>query len=84
MHDSDIIRIIPREINYIKFLIVLTNVLILYSFQQLKILSETMSSDIRVSTFLNVFLTIVILVLFITRKPFEVVDLRPSKNIDLK
>ena len=61
-------------------LIVVTNLLILYDLQQLKAFIH----DGYTGTFLNVSLTAALFVLTLLKKPLEVVDLRPSKNIDLK
>ena len=64
----------------LSLLIVVTNLLILYDLQQLKAFIH----DSYTGTFLNVSLTAALFVLTLLKKPLEVVDLRPSKNIDLK
>jgi len=64
----------------LNLLIVVTNLLILYDLQQLKAFIH----DGSTGTFINVSLTAVLFAISLLKKPFEVVDFRPSKNIDLK
>jgi len=65
---------------FINLLIVATNLLILYDLYQLRNLIH----DGSTGTFLNTFLVCALVVITLVKKPFEVVDFRPSKNIDLK
>ena len=64
----------------ISLLIVVMNVLILYDLQQLKASITGGTSG----TLLNICLSIGLIVYTIAKKPIEVIDFRPSKNIDLK
>ncbi len=64
----------------LSLLIIATNLLILYDLHQLRNLIH----DGSTGTFLNTFLIGVLAVVTLVKKPIEVVDFRPSKNVDLK
>jgi Glu-tRNA(Gln) amidotransferase subunit E-like FAD-binding protein len=65
----------------LSLLIIATNLLILYDLHQLRNLIHDGSNT---GTFLNTFLMGVLIVVTLIKKPFEVVDLRVTKNVDLK
>lgn len=64
----------------LSLLIIATNLLILYDLHQLRNLIH----DGSIGTFLNTFLMGILIVVTLVKKPFEVVDLRVTKNVDLK
>jgi hypothetical protein len=64
----------------LSLLIIATNLLILYDLHQLRNLIH----DGSTGTFLNTFLIGALVVVTLIKKPFEVVDLRVTKNVDLK
>jgi len=63
----------------LSLLIIATNLLILYDLHQLRNLIH----DGSTGTFLNTFLIGALVVVTLVKKPLEVVDLRPAKNVDL-
>ena len=64
----------------LSLLIIATNLLILYDLHQLRNLIH----DGSTGTFLNTFLIGALVVVALIKKPFEVVYLRVTKNVDLK
>ena len=78
MENDEIAQIIRRESRFICFLIVLTNVFVGYIFTQLRTVTDT-----NTGVFLNTFLISALIAITLIKKPLEVVDLRPTKNIDL-
>ena len=80
MNNDELARIIHREARFINFLIVMTNV---FMFIQLRNMTEKMN-ETNTGIFLSVFFSAAFTVVALVKKPLEVVDLRPSKNVDLK
>jgi ABC-type Mn2+/Zn2+ transport system permease subunit len=80
MNNEELARIIHREARFINFLIVMTNV---FMFIQLRNMTEKMN-ETNTGIFLSVFFSATFTVVALVKKPLEVVDLRPSKNVDLK
>lgn len=80
MNNEELAQIIRREARFINFLIVMTNV---FMFIQLRNMTEKMN-ETNAGIFLSVFFSAAFTVVALVKKPLEVVDLRPSKNVDLK
>jgi ABC-type Mn2+/Zn2+ transport system permease subunit len=80
MNNEELTKIIHREARFINFLIVMTNV---FMFIQLRNMTEKMN-ETNTGIFLSVFFSAAFTVVALVKKPLEVVDLRPSKNVDLK
>jgi ABC-type Mn2+/Zn2+ transport system permease subunit len=80
MNNEELARIIHIESRFINFLIVMTNV---FMFIQLRNMTEKMN-ETNTGIFLSVFFSAAFTVVALVKKPLEVVDLRPSKNVDLK
>jgi ABC-type Mn2+/Zn2+ transport system permease subunit len=80
MNNEELAKIIHREARFINFLIVVTNV---FMFIQLRNMTEKMN-ETNTGIFLSVFFSAAFTVVALVKKPLEVVDLRPSKNVDLK
>ena len=80
MNNEELAKIIHREARFINFLIVMTNV---FMFIQLRNMTEKMN-ETNAGIFLSVFFSAAFTVVALIKKPLEVVDLRPSKNVDLK
>jgi ABC-type Mn2+/Zn2+ transport system permease subunit len=80
MNNEELAKIIHREARFINFLIVMTNV---FMFIQLRNMTEKMN-ETNTGIFLSVFFSAAFTVVALVKKPLEVVDLRPSKNVDLK
>ena len=80
MNNEELAKIIHREARFINFLIVMTNV---FMFIQLRNMTEKMN-ETNAGIFLSVFFSAAFTVVALVKKPLEVVDLRPSKNVDLK
>jgi len=80
MNNEELAKIIHREARFINFLIVMTNV---FMFIQLRNMTEKMN-ETDTGIFLSVFFSAAFTVVALVKKPLEVVDLRPSKNVDLK
>ena len=73
-----------NEARFINFLIVVMNLLMTYQIHQLRNLIESKLNETNTGIFLSVFLSVAFVIVALTKKPIEVVDLRPSKNINLK
>ncbi|AET84715.1 hypothetical protein OLOG_00260 [Ostreococcus lucimarinus virus OlV4] len=80
MNNEELAKIIHREARFINFLIVMTNVSM---FIQLRNMTVKMN-ETNTGIFLSIFFSAAFTVVSLVKKPFEVVDLRPSKNVDLK
>lgn len=80
MNNEELAKIIHREARFINFLIVMTNV---FMFIQLRNMTVKMN-ETNTGIFLSIFFSAAFTVVSLVKKPFEVVDLRPSKNVDLK
>ena len=80
MNNEELAKIIHREARFINFLIVMTNV---FMFIQLRNMTEKMN-ETNAGIFLSVFFSAAFTVVALVKKPLEVVDLRPGKNVDLK
>jgi len=80
MNNEELAQIIRREARFINFLIVMTNV---FMFIQLRNMTVKMN-EINTGIFLSIFFSAALTVVTLIKKPLEVVDLRPSKNVDLK
>jgi len=80
MNNEDLAQIIHREARFINFLIVMTNV---FMFIQLRNMTGKIN-ETNAGIFLSVFFSTAFTVVALVKKPLEVVDLRPSKNVDLK
>ena len=80
MNNEELAQIIRREARFINFLIVMTNV---FMFIQLRNMTVKMN-ETNTGIFLSIFFSAALTVVTLIKKPFEVVDLRPSKNVDLK
>ena len=80
MNNEELAKIIHREARFINFLIVMTNV---FMFIQLRNMTEKLN-ETNAGIFLSVFFSAAFTVVALVKKPLEVVDLRPSKNVDLK
>jgi len=80
MNNEELAQIIRREARFINFLIVMTNV---FMFIQLRNMTVKMN-ETNTGIFLSIFFSAALTVVTLIKKPLEVVDLRPSKNVDLK
>ena len=80
MNNEELAKIIHREARFINFLIVMTNVSM---FIQLRNMTVKMN-ETNTGNFLSIFFSAAFTVVSLVKKPLEVVDLRPSKNVDLK
>jgi hypothetical protein len=80
MNNEELAKIIHREARFINFLIVVTNV---FMFIQLRNMTVKMN-ETNAGIFLSIFFSAAFTVVALIKKPLEVVDLRPSKNVDLK
>jgi len=80
MNNEELAQIIRREARFINFLIVMTNV---FMFIQLRNMTVKMN-ETNTGIFLSIFFSAALTVVSLVKKPLEVVDLRPSKNVDLK
>ena len=80
MNNEELARIIHIESRFINFLIVMTNV---FMFIQLRNMTVKMN-ETNTGIFLSIFFSAAFTVVALVKKPLEVVDLRPSKNVDLK
>jgi ABC-type Mn2+/Zn2+ transport system permease subunit len=80
MNNEELAKIIHREARFINFLIVMTNVSM---FIQLRNMTVKMN-ETNTGIFLSIFFSAAFTVVSLVKKPLEVVDLRPSKNVDLK
>lgn len=80
MNNEELAQIIRREARFINFLIVMTNV---FMFIQLRNMTVKMN-ETNMGIFLSIFFSAAFTVVSLVKKPLEVVDLRPSKNVDLK
>ena len=80
MNNEELAQIIHREARFINFLIVMTNVSM---FIQLRNMTVKMN-ETNTGIFLSIFFSAAFTVVSLVKKPLEVVDLRPSKNVDLK
>ena len=80
MNNEELAQIIRREARFINFLIVMTNVSM---FIQLRNMTVKMN-ETNTGIFLSIFFSAAFTVVSLVKKPLEVVDLRPSKNVDLK
>jgi ABC-type Mn2+/Zn2+ transport system permease subunit len=80
MNNEELAKIIHREARFINFLIVMTNVSM---FIQLRNMTVKMN-ETNMGIFLSIFFSAAFTVVSLVKKPLEVVDLRPSKNVDLK
>ena len=84
MNNEEIVRIICIEARFINFLIVFMNLLMAYQIHQLRKLIEPKLNETNAGIFLSVFLSAAFVIVALAKKPIEVVDLRPTKNVDLK
>jgi len=80
MNNEELAQIIRQEARFINFLIVMTNV---FMFIQLRNMTVKMN-ETNTGIFLSIFFSAAFAVVSLVKKPLEVVDLRPSKNVDLK
>lgn len=83
MNNEELAQIIRRETRFINLLIVVTNVFMLYMFIQLRTMTEKMN-ETNAGIFLSIFFSAAFVVVGLAKKPLKVVDLRPTKNVDLK
>ena len=84
MNNEELIQIIRREARFNSFLIVAMNLLMAYELHQLRNLIEPKLNETNAGIFLSVFFSAAFTVMSLVKKPLEVVDLRPTKNVDLK
>lgn len=54
-----------------------------FQIHQLRNLIEPAQHETNAGIFLNIFLTAALMAITLVKKPLEVVDLRPTKNVDL-
>jgi len=80
MNNEELAQIIRREARFINFLIVMTNV---FMFIQLRNITVKMN-ETNMGIFLSIFFSAAFTVVSLVKKPLEVVDLRVTKNVDLK
>ncbi len=80
MNNEELAQIIRREARFINFLIVMTNV---FMFIQLRNMTVKMN-ETNMGIFLSIFFSAAFTVVSLVKKPLEVVDLRVTKNVDLK
>jgi ABC-type Mn2+/Zn2+ transport system permease subunit len=80
MNNEELAKIIHREARFINFLIVMTNVSM---FIQLRNMTVKMN-ETNTGIFLSIFFSAAFTVVSLVKKPLEVVDLRVTKNVDLK
>jgi hypothetical protein len=80
MNNEELAQIIRQEARFINFLIAMTNV---FMFIQLRNMTVKMN-ETNAGIFLSIFFSAAFTVVCLVKKPLEVVDLRPSKNVDLK
>jgi hypothetical protein len=84
MNNEELTQIIRREARFNSFLIVAMNLLMAYELHQLRNLIEPKLNETNAGIFLSVFFSAAFTVMSLVKKPLEVVDLRPTKNVDLK
>jgi hypothetical protein len=84
MNNEELAQIIRREARFNSFLIVAMNLLMAYELHQLRNLIEPKLNETNAGIFLSVFLSAAFVIVALAKKPIEVVDLRPTKNVDLK
>jgi len=83
MNNEELAQIIRREARFINFLIVVMNLLMVYELHQLRNLIEPKLNETNAGIFLSIFFSAAFTVVALVKKPLEVVDLRPAKNVDL-
>jgi hypothetical protein len=83
MENNEIVQIIRRETRFNSFLIVVMNLLMVYELHQLRNLIEPKLNETNAGIFLSIFFSAAFTVVALVKKPLEVVDLRPAKNVDL-
>jgi len=83
MNNEELAKIIRREARFINFLIVVMNLLMAYELHQLRNLIEPKLNETNAGIFLSIFFSAAFTVVALVKKPLEVVDLRPAKNVDL-
>jgi hypothetical protein len=83
MNNEELAQIIRREARFINFLIVVMNLLMAYELHQLRNLIEPKLNETNAGIFLSIFFSAAFTVVALVKKPLEVVDLRPAKNVDL-
>ena len=84
MNNEELARIIHIESRFINFLTVVMNLFTAYQMHQLRNLIGPKLHETNAGIFLSVFFSAAFTVVALVKKPLEVVDLRPSKNVDLK
>jgi len=80
MNNEELAKIIHREARFINFLIVMTNVSM---FIQLRNMTVKMN-ETNTGIFLSIFFSAAFMLISLLKKTVEVVDLRVTKNVDLK
>ena len=80
MNNEELAKIIHREARFINFLIVMTNVSM---FIQLRNMTHEKLSETSAGIHFTIFVSIAFMVVTLVKKPLEVIDLRPAKNVDL-
>ena len=73
-----------NESRFTNFLIVVMNLYTAYQQHQLRNLIEPKLHETNIGIFISVFFSAAFVVVALVKKPLEVVDLRPTKNVDLK
>ena len=84
MNNEELAQIIRREARFINFLIVVMNLFTVYNLQQLGNMTHTKLSETMAGIYGITFMSASFMLISLLKKPVEVVDLRPSKNVDLK
>ena len=83
MENNEIVQIIRREVRFNSFLIVVMNLFTIYNLQQLRNMTHEKLSETSAGIHFTIFVSIAFMVVTLMKKPLEVVDLRPAKNVDL-
>jgi len=80
MNNEELAKIIHREARFINFLIVMTNVSMFIQLRNMTVkMNETMAGIYGIT-----FMSAAFMLISLLKKTVEVVDLRVTKNVDLK
>jgi len=80
MNNEELAKIIHREARFINFLIVMTNVSMFIQLRNMTVkMNETMAGIYGIT-----FMSAAFMLISLLKKPVEVIDLRPVKNVDLR
>ena len=84
MNNEELAQIIRREARFNSFLIVVMNLFTVYNLQQLGNMTHTKLSETMAGIYGITFMSAAFMLISLLKKTVEVVDLRVTKNVDLK